>query len=140
MAWPTLISLFGESGCGKSITARSILRIEPNPGKIVEGQILYHRPAGSSNGASTSSEVIDLVQLDHQSDEIRDIRGGEISMIFQEPMISLSPVHTIGNQIMEVIQSHQDLDKKRFEIMPLKCWTMWACLSQSGPLTAIRIS
>ncbi len=106
------LGVVGESGCGKSITARSILRIEPNPGKIVEGQILYHRPAGSSNGASASSEVIDLVQLDHQSDEIRHIRGGEISMIFQEPMTSLSPVHTIGNQIMEVIRLHQDLDKK----------------------------
>ncbi|MEM7030360.1 MAG: ABC transporter ATP-binding protein [Chloroflexota bacterium] len=98
-----VLGVVGESGCGKSITARSLLRIVPSPGRITDGQILYHRPAGS-NG---SSEVVDLTTLDHNSAEIRDIRGAEISMIFQEPMTSLSPVHTIGNQITEVITLHQ---------------------------------
>ena len=107
------MGVVGESGCGKSITARSILRIIPAPGKITEGQILFHR--GASNGADSASqgeEVTDLVTLDPQGREIRAIRGGEISMVFQEPMTSLSPVHTIGNQIIEVITLHQDLSPK----------------------------
>jgi peptide/nickel transport system ATP-binding protein len=104
------LGVVGESGCGKSVTARSILRIVPNPGKITEGQILFHRTP-STNGSSAVAETIDLATLDPQGDEIRDIRGGEISMVFQEPMTSLSPVHTIGNQIMEAIILHQEVTK-----------------------------
>lgn len=104
------VGIVGESGCGKSVTARSILRIVPPPGEIVEGEILYHRRTGS-NGTS-SEEVIDLVQLDERSNQIRDIRGGEISMVFQEPMTSLSPVHTIANQITEAIRLHQNVSKE----------------------------
>ncbi|MEZ4661106.1 MAG: ABC transporter ATP-binding protein [Caldilineaceae bacterium] len=103
------VGLVGESGCGKSITARSVLRIEPPPGKIVEGQILYRR---RQNGTSMGEEVVDLVSLDHRSAEIRNIRGGEISMVFQEPMTSLSPVHTIGNQIMEAIRLHRNVSEE----------------------------
>ena len=103
------VGLVGESGCGKSITARSILRIEPSPGKIVEGQILYRR---RQNGAGMGEEVVDLVSLDHRGAEIRNIRGGEISMVFQEPMTSLSPVHTIGNQIMEAIRLHRNVSEE----------------------------
>ena len=103
------VGIVGESGCGKSVTARSILHIVPTPGEIVEGEILYHRSTGI-NG-STSEEVIDLVQLDERSSQIRDIRGGEISMVFQEPMTSLSPVHTIANQIIEAIRLHQNVSK-----------------------------
>lgn len=101
------VGVVGESGCGKSMTARSILRIVPRPGKIVEGEIVFHRRTGA-NGAV---EPLDLVKLDPQGDEVRKIRGGEISMIFQEPMTSFSPVHTIGNQIMEVILLHQKCTK-----------------------------
>ncbi|RIK43952.1 MAG: dipeptide/oligopeptide/nickel ABC transporter ATP-binding protein [Chloroflexi bacterium] len=102
------LGVIGESGCGKSVTAQSILRIVPSPpAKIVDGAILYYqRPA---NGAST--EVIDLTQLDPQGKEIRAIRGGKISMIFQEPMTSFGPMHTIGNQIMEAILLHQPLSR-----------------------------
>jgi len=99
------LGIVGESGCGKSVTARSILNIVPKPGKTVEGQILYHRQIKGR------TEVIDLTKLAPQSDEMRSIRGAEIAMVFQEPMTSLSPVHTIGNQIMEAIQLHQGLDK-----------------------------
>ncbi len=99
------LGVVGESGCGKSVTARSILNIVPKPGKTVEGQILYHRQIKGR------TEVIDLTKLAPQSDEMRSIRGAEIAMVFQEPMTSLSPVHTIGNQIMEAIQLHQGLDK-----------------------------
>ena len=102
------VGLVGESGCGKSIMARSILRIVPAPGRITEGQILFHRfPGGHENG--NSGDVVDLTTLDPRGPEIRSIRGSEISMVFQEPMTSLSPVHTIGNQIIEAIVLHQQV-------------------------------
>ncbi len=101
------LGVVGESGCGKSVTARSIMRIVARPGRIVGGQILYHRP-GNGNGRQ---QTIDLTSLNPQSYEMRTIRGAEISMIFQEPMTSLSPVHTIGDQIGEVIRLHQGVDK-----------------------------
>ncbi|MCB0158893.1 MAG: ABC transporter ATP-binding protein [Caldilineaceae bacterium] len=100
------IGLVGESGCGKSVLARSILRIVPPPGRITEGEILFHQRAGAGE------EVIDLVKLNENSSQIRKIRGGEISMVFQEPMTSLSPVHTIANQITEAILLHQDVSKE----------------------------
>jgi oligopeptide/dipeptide ABC transporter ATP-binding protein len=103
------LGVVGESGCGKSITARSILRIVRKPGRIVDGKILWHRTP-ASNGSS--ADVIDLTALGEQSDKMRQIRGAEIAMVFQEPMSSLSPVHTIGNQIMEVILLHQAISKE----------------------------
>jgi peptide/nickel transport system ATP-binding protein len=109
------LCIVGESGCGKSITARSILQIVSSPGRIVEGEILYHRghATASSNGHGPlkADEVVDLATLNPKGNEIRDIRGKEISMIFQEPMTSLSPVHTIGDQIMEGILLHFPISK-----------------------------
>jgi peptide/nickel transport system ATP-binding protein len=103
------LGVVGESGCGKSVTAQSILRIVPAPGKIVGGEILYrHRISGEGG----SEEVVDLTKLDPQGDEIRAIRGAEIALIFQEPMTSLSVIHTIGNQIGEVIELHQKVDRR----------------------------
>jgi len=104
------LGVVGESGCGKSVTAQSILRIVPPPGRIVEGEILYHRYP-RNGGDQSVVEVIDLTQLDPKGHQIRSIRGNEIAMVFQEPMISLSPVHTIGNQIMESILLHQKVSK-----------------------------
>jgi peptide/nickel transport system ATP-binding protein len=105
------VGLVGESGCGKSVLARSILRIVPPPGRIVEGQLLFHHSRfGNENGGSNG--VVDLARLDPKGAEIRNIRGGEISMVFQEPMTSLSPVHTIGNQIIEAILLHQRVSKE----------------------------
>lgn len=98
-----VLGIIGESGCGKSVTARSILGLVARPGKIVGGEILFHRADGS---------VVDLARLDPQGDEIRDIRGKEISMIFQEPRRSLSPVHTIGEQITEALLLHRTQDHK----------------------------
>ena len=92
------LGIAGESGCGKSVTAQSILRIVPKNGKIVSGEISLFQ-----NG-----ESVDLVQLDDRGKEIRQIRGGEIAMVFQEPMAAFSMVYTIGNQIMEVIRLHQE--------------------------------
>ncbi len=103
------LGVVGESGCGKSVTGQSIMRIVPNPGRIVDGEIIYHRQRNGTSG-SVHEDVI-LSELDPRGSEIRKIRGGEIAMVFQEPMTSLSPVHTIGEQIMEGIMLHQDLDE-----------------------------
>jgi peptide/nickel transport system ATP-binding protein len=99
-----VLGVVGESGCGKSITAHSILRIIPPPGRIDSGQILFHRSFKSDSGGNG---VVDLAQLDPTGSEIQSIRGKDIAMIFQEPMSSFSPVHTIGSQIMEVIELHE---------------------------------
>jgi peptide/nickel transport system ATP-binding protein len=99
------LGIVGESGCGKSVTARSILRIVGRPGRIVAGKILYHR---QSKG---TEDVVDLAQLDPLGKEIRSIRGAEIAMIFQEPMTSFSPIHTVGNQIVETILLHRSANK-----------------------------
>ena len=100
------LGIVGESGCGKSVTARSILRIVERPGKVVSGQILLRR-----KGPDGKESEIDLVKLDPESAEVRSIRGGDIGLVFQEPMTSFSPVHTIGNQIIETVQLHQHVDK-----------------------------
>lgn len=90
------MGLVGESGCGKSVTSLSILRLIPMPpGKVVGGQVLFRG--------------IDLLKLN--GEEMRKVRGNEISMVFQEPMTSLNPVFTIGDQIMEAIRLHQGLAK-----------------------------
>jgi peptide/nickel transport system ATP-binding protein len=103
------LGIVGESGCGKSITARSILRIVDRPGRIVEGEIWFRRPG--ANG-EPGSRAVDLAKLAPDSEEMRSIRGAEIALIFQEPMSSFSPVHTIGNQIVEAIRLHQDVDRR----------------------------
>ncbi|MBN2084673.1 MAG: ABC transporter ATP-binding protein [Anaerolineales bacterium] len=110
------LGVVGESGCGKSVAARSIMQIVAKGGRIVSGEILFHHQLckpGTDRRLSEKEEVIDLAMLDPQGDKIRSIRGAEISMVFQEPMTSLSPVHTIGNQIGEVISLHQKLDPKQ---------------------------
>jgi peptide/nickel transport system ATP-binding protein len=98
------LGIVGESGCGKSITARSILRIVDRPGRIIEGEIHFRRPAANGGGPT-----IDLAKLDANGAEMRSIRGAEIALIFQEPMSSFSPVHSVGNQIVEAIRLHQDV-------------------------------
>ena len=104
------LGIVGESGCGKSITARSILRIVDRPGRLVEGQILFRRQKAIQ--ARNANTVVDLAQLESYGEEMRAIRGAEIALIFQEPMSSFSPVHTIGNQIMEAILLHQNVGKR----------------------------
>lgn len=92
------LGVVGESGCGKSITSLSIMQlVETPPGKIVDGEIIY-------NGENL---------LGKDKDEMRKIRGGEIAMIFQEPMTSLNPVFTVGQQIMEALMIHTDMDKTK---------------------------
>ena len=96
------LGIVGESGCGKSVTALSIMGlVQSPPGKIAAGEIIYTK----------DGKDIDLTKLNTKGREYRSIRGNEIAMIFQEPMTSLNPVYTIGNQIMEAIILHQRLHK-----------------------------
>ncbi|MCB9967162.1 MAG: ABC transporter ATP-binding protein [Geminicoccaceae bacterium] len=104
------LCVVGESGSGKSVTARSILQIVDTPGRITAGEVLLHRHRTSRG--SGEEETIDLARLEPRGQAIRAIRGRDIAMIFQEPMSSLSPVHTIGNQIGEVIRLHESVSKK----------------------------
>ncbi|HXF61934.1 MAG TPA: ABC transporter ATP-binding protein [Caldilineaceae bacterium] len=101
------LGIVGESGCGKSVTARSILRIVEQTGRIESGSIVLRRT--NSHG---QMDELDLTKLDANSPLMRDIRGGEIALIFQEPMTSFSPYHTVGNQIIEAIRLHSDLSKR----------------------------
>jgi len=101
------LCIVGESGCGKSMTARSILQIVQPPGRVVEGEMLFHRKTRDGSIAT-----VDLAKLDPKGRAIRDIRGKEISMIFQEPMTSFSPVHTIGSQIAENVLLHSTMTKE----------------------------
>jgi peptide/nickel transport system ATP-binding protein len=96
------LCVVGESGSGKSVTARSILQIVDQPGRIASGQILLNRQGEAS---------VDLAKLDPRSRAIRSVRGRDIAMIFQEPMSSLSPVHTVGDQITEVLRLHLKMSK-----------------------------
>jgi len=105
------LGVVGESGCGKSVTALSIMGlVQIPPGKIEDGEILFHR----------DGKVMDLTKLNPKGREMRSIRGNEIAMIFQEPMTSLNPVYTIGNQIMEAIILHQNLNKKDAKIKAIE--------------------
>jgi peptide/nickel transport system ATP-binding protein len=103
------LGVVGESGCGKSVTSLSLLRLVPNPGRIERGEILYYTPSG--NGTTGTGEAVEIHKLDPNGNEIRNIRGNQISMVFQEPMTAMSPIRTIGKQIMEVIILHQGVSK-----------------------------
>ena len=98
-------ALVGESGSGKSVCSQAIMGILPNIGSIAGGEILFTDPNG--NGTP-----VDLAKLDRDGPQIRAIRGGRVSMIFQEPMTSLSPLHTVGDQISEALHLHRKVDKQ----------------------------
>jgi len=100
------VGLVGESGCGKSITARAMMRILPPRAEIAAGRVLL------APREAQGSEPTELVDLDPDGERIRSIRGADMAMIFQEPMTSFSPVHTIGNQIIEAIRLHQKKSKR----------------------------
>jgi len=103
------IGIVGESGSGKSVTSLSVMRLIPNPpGRIASGEINFYQKDGSK---------IDLTKISEE--EMRKFRGNEISMIFQEPMTSLNPVFTCGDQVVEAIMLHQKVDKKKAEEITL---------------------
>ena len=104
------VGIVGESGSGKSVTSLSAMRLVPSPpGRISNGEIIFHK---------NKKERIDLLKASEQ--EMRSYRGNEISMIFQEPMTSLNPVFTCGNQVMEAIMLHQKISKKEAKDLTLK--------------------
>jgi len=97
------LGVVGESGCGKSTVGRAILNIIDKPGRVEDGEILWRLPDGRE---------IDITKLDANSRLMRAIRGAGIALIFQEPMTSFSPLHTVGNQIGEAIRLHTDLSEE----------------------------
>jgi oligopeptide/dipeptide ABC transporter ATP-binding protein len=120
------LAIVGESGCGKSVTAYSILRLIQKPGRIASGQILLHPPPADSRHPLAASAAldfangpIDLASLDEKSEALFHIRGGVVSMIFQEPMTALSPVHTVGDQITEAILLHQSCTRSQADAIAL---------------------
>jgi len=96
------VALVGESGSGKSVIARSIMGILPKSARITAGEIMFNDPEGDGN-------VIDLASVPVDGAQMRQIRGGRISIIFQEPMTSLSQLHTVGDQISEALHLHRDI-------------------------------
>ena len=120
------VGLIGESGSGKSVMAQSIMRIVPYPGVIVSGSIV---------AVTSAHGTIDLARLDPRGRTIRDIRGKDIAMVFQEPMTSLSPVHTIGDQIGEAIKLHRPSDADRVHEVTLE---MLAKVGISNPAQRIN--
>jgi peptide/nickel transport system ATP-binding protein len=105
-----VFGVVGESGCGKSVAMKALLRIVDPPGRIVSGQILLRRPR---SGAPEGNDAVqNLTELDANGREMRAIRGGEIAFIPQEPMAAFSPVHTVGEQIVEAIALHQRTDPR----------------------------
>ena len=102
-----VLGVVGESGCGKSITMKSVMQLVGKPGRIVDGQILFKR-----NRDGTNTEEVDIAKLRTNGKKIREIRGGDIALIPQEPMASFSPLHSIGSQIVEAVMLHQDVSKQ----------------------------
>ena len=105
------VALVGESGSGKSVISQSIMGLLPRAGSVTAGRILFTDSSAETAGAEP--KIIDIATLPRDGEEIRDLRGLHIGMIFQEPMSSLSPVHTIGNQIEEALQLHRPVAKDK---------------------------
>jgi oligopeptide/dipeptide ABC transporter ATP-binding protein len=116
-----VLAVVGESGCGKSVTAYSILRLIQKPGRIVGGSIRIHPSKG---------EPIEMTSLREDDELLYHVRGGLVSMIFQEPMTALSPVHTVGNQICEAILLHQPMSYQDAEARAIE---MLAKVGIPGP-------
>ncbi|MGI9407637.1 MAG: dipeptide ABC transporter ATP-binding protein [Hyphomicrobiaceae bacterium] len=121
------VAIVGESGSGKSVTARAIMGILPRNAHIETGEIHFNDP---KTGTTT-----DLAKLEPRSDAYRDIRGGRISIIFQEPMTSLSPLHTVGNQITEALALHADVTAAQAET---RCIDMLGLVKFPDPTRAYR--
>jgi peptide/nickel transport system ATP-binding protein len=115
-----VMGVVGESGCGKSVTALTCMRLLPRAGKIIKGDITFFRHNVKENGPGTIVDEIKLTDLDPMGQEIRNIRGAELAMIFQEPMTSLNPSYTVGDQISEAIILHQEVDANEAKIRTIK--------------------
>jgi oligopeptide/dipeptide ABC transporter ATP-binding protein len=107
------LGIVGESGCGKSVTALSIMRlIKFPPGRVVDGDILFYENDGD--------DPLNLAALDPRGSKMRQIRGGQIAMIFQEPMTSLNPLYPVGEQIAESVRLHQDVGRQEADARALE--------------------
>ncbi len=113
-----VFGVVGESGCGKSVAMRAILGIVESPGRIVSGEILLRRR--TAPGVPNDDAVSDLAALDPGGRVMRSIRGGEIALIPQEPMAAFSPVHSVGNQILEAIALHRDVGERDARRLAIK--------------------
>jgi peptide/nickel transport system ATP-binding protein len=111
----TTVCIVGESGCGKSVTARSILGLVEPPGRVTGGTIRWRTSQRSSD-----DDMIDLGRLDPRGESMRTIRGNEISMIFQEPMASLSPMYTVGEHLIEAIRLHKPVSAHEASAMAVR--------------------
>ena len=100
----SIVALVGESGSGKSVTSYALMRLIQNPGRIAGGSILFHPREGQS---------LDIAALRENDPRLYDLRGNRIAMIFQEPMIALSPVHSIGDQLTEVLYLHRKISRSQ---------------------------
>ena len=103
------VALVGESGSGKSVISQAILGLLPRSARITRGQILFADPE------QPTEEAVDIARLAPDGQMFRSLRGGRISMIFQEPMTSLSPLHTVGNQITEAVRLHREVSQREGE-------------------------
>jgi peptide/nickel transport system ATP-binding protein len=99
------MAIVGESGSGKTVVSQAIMGILPRVARIAKGEILFADPR-------TPGKVVDIARLERDGKQMRQIRGGQISIIFQEPMTSLSPLHTVGNQVTEALELHRDVSKE----------------------------
>jgi ABC-type dipeptide/oligopeptide/nickel transport system ATPase component len=125
------LGIVGESGSGKSVTSLSVMRLIPEPpGKIQpESRILFRNQNGEMEDLARATEP-----------RMRQIRGNDIAMIFQEPMTSLNPVFTVGDQIVESLRLHQGLNKKQGRTGPSRCCSWWASPSRTSAWTSTRTS
>jgi peptide/nickel transport system ATP-binding protein len=131
------VALVGESGSGKSVVSQAIMGILPKAASIEGGSILFADPAEARpvNGGAALGREIDIATLRPDSSEMRRIRGGRISIIFQEPMTSLSPVHTVGNQITEALHLHRRVNRTEGEEI---CIEMLRLVGFPNPAKALR--
>jgi oligopeptide/dipeptide ABC transporter ATP-binding protein len=106
-----ITAVVGESGCGKSVTSYSIMRLIQKPGRIAKGSITFNPEQGSA---------VDMVSLSEKDEQLYALRGGSLAMIFQEPMTALSPVYTVGNQICEAILLHQSVSEQEAKDLTIK--------------------
>ncbi len=126
------VGVVGESGCGKSVTGLSLLQLVPPPGQIEAGAIRFYREG--------IDEPLDIAQVSPRSELMRDIRGNEIAIIFQEPMTSLNPVYTVGDQIAEAIVLHEAGKKSSFaRLRTVKTTPKWARERAIEMLTRVGI-
>jgi peptide/nickel transport system ATP-binding protein len=129
------VALVGESGSGKSVVSQAIMGILPKAACIEGGRILFADSAPPGNGPAAANRQIDIAALRPDSAEMRSIRGGLISIIFQEPMTSLSPVHTVGNQIAEALHLHRKVSRAEGRE---KCIEMLRLVGFPDPAKALR--